>query len=294
MTAFTAIDLSRLPAPEIVEPLDYKLVLDALIADFKQRAPDITAVDLESEPIRKLLEVFAYREIILRARINDAAKGVMLAYATGSDLDHLAALFGVQRQVITPADPNAIPPIDAVLETDGRLRQRTQLALEGFSTAGPKGAYRFHALAADPAIADAAVASPSPGEVLVTVLARDGMPDATVLGKVRTRLNAEEVRPLTDQVTVIAATPITFEINASLKVYDGPDATVVLGEAHKQLDRFLAARFRIGEPIGRDGLFGALHVPGVQKVTLTEPEADVAVSNIQFAQATATSVELAS
>ena len=36
----------------------------------------------------------------MRARVNDAARAVMLASATGHDLDHLAALFSVARMKI--------------------------------------------------------------------------------------------------------------------------------------------------------------------------------------------------
>ncbi|MEL0625209.1 baseplate J/gp47 family protein, partial [Marinomonas arenicola] len=77
-----------------------------------------------------------------------------LAYATGTNLEHLSALWGVSKQ-------------DG--ESDDRLRSRTQLALEGFSTAGPFGAYVYHSLAADSRVKDVAVSSPSAGQVLVSV-----------------------------------------------------------------------------------------------------------------------------
>ena len=293
MAQFTAINLSRLPAPTIVDPLDYKRVVDQLVDDFKARAPEITAIDLESEPVRKLLEVFAYREVVLRARINDAAKGVMLAYATGADLDQLAALYGVERQVITPADPDAIPPVEAVLEADDRLRQRTQLALEGFSTAGPVGAYTFHALGTSPDVADVAIYSPEPGAVRVVVLATDGVPDNALLSNIAATLSADNVRPLTDTVEVVAAEPIPFTVAAVIEAYSGPSGQTVLAEARAALAAFLTARFRIGEPIGRDGLFGALHVPGVRKVTLNQPTGDIEVTRNQFARLVTTEVTLA-
>ena len=45
----------------------------------------------------------AYRELLIRQRVNDAARGVMLATASGTDLDNLAANFNVERLLITPA-----------------------------------------------------------------------------------------------------------------------------------------------------------------------------------------------
>ena len=130
MSGFSAIDLSLLPAPDVIETVAYAEILSALRNDLLARGPELAAaLALESEPINKLLEVCAYRETIIRARVNDAGRAVMLAYATGGDLDHLAAFFGVVRLLVTPADPTATPPVSAVYETDARLRIRTQLAL---------------------------------------------------------------------------------------------------------------------------------------------------------------------
>ncbi len=38
-------------------------------------------LELESEPVTKLLQENAYRELLLRQRINEAAQAVMVAYA---------------------------------------------------------------------------------------------------------------------------------------------------------------------------------------------------------------------
>jgi phage-related baseplate assembly protein len=66
-------------------------------------------------------------------QINAKAKALMLAYAKGSDLDHLAANRDVYRKTIIPAQPNANPPIDAVMESDEDLRRRTHLQPESMS-----------------------------------------------------------------------------------------------------------------------------------------------------------------
>ena len=85
------IDLSRIAPPEVVESLDFEAIYQEMMDEFRRIYPDWTAA-LESDPVVKLLEVAAYREMLMRARINDAARAVMLAYAGGSDLEHLAAL----------------------------------------------------------------------------------------------------------------------------------------------------------------------------------------------------------
>jgi phage-related baseplate assembly protein len=137
MSGFTAIDLAKLPSPEVVEQLDYEQILATMLDDLRARDEHFTAL-VESDPAYKILEVAAYRELVLRARINDACRAVMLAYAQGGDLENLAAFFGVQRQLVDPGNSESIPAVAPTYEDDDRLRKRVQLSLEGHSTAGPR------------------------------------------------------------------------------------------------------------------------------------------------------------
>ncbi len=56
------------------------------------------------------------------------------------------------------------------MESDDRFRMRIPLSLEGHSTAGPVGAYKFHTFSVSAAVKDVAVLSPAPGQVDVIVL----------------------------------------------------------------------------------------------------------------------------
>jgi phage-related baseplate assembly protein len=278
MTGFTAIDLSRLPVPNVIEPIDTESQIAEMKAAVLDAAPDLAGVlDLESEPAVKLIEALAYFGVLFRARVNDAAKAVMLAYATGSDLDNLAALYGVSRLTITPADPEAIPPVAAVMESDAAFRARTQLALEGFSTAGPRGAYLYHALSASGEVLDASVVSPAPGDVLVTVLSRtgNGTASAELLATVDAALNDEDVRPLCDTVGVQSATILPYTVTAELTMFEGPDTATVLDLARAAVASYAADCHRLGRAVRRSGLFAALHQAGVEHVTLTTPAADI-------------------
>ena len=290
MSGYSAIDLSLLPVPDVVETLDYEVILAAMKADLAARAPDLAAVlALESEPLVKLLEVCAYREVLIRARVNDAAQAVTLARATGTDLDNLAALFGVARLVINPGDPLAVPPVAATLESDADLRRRAQLALEGFSTAGPEGAYVFHALSADADVLDVSATSPSPGDVLVTVLSRtgSGTAPAPLLATVQAALNADDVRPLCDNVVVQSAAIVSYAITATLYFYPGPDSAVVMAAAQAAATAYAAAQHRIGRDVTISGLHAALHQPGVQRVVLTSPSAALTIGSAQASWCTA-------
>ena len=290
MSGYSAIDLSLLPVPDVVETLDYEVILAAMKADLAARAPEVAAVlALESEPLVKLLEVCAYREVLIRARVNDAAQAVTLARATGTDLDNLAALFGVARLVINPGDPLAVPPVAATLESDADLRRRAQLALEGFSTAGPEGAYVFHALSADADVLDVSATSPSPGDVLVTVLSRtgSGTAPAPLLATVQAALNADDVRPLCDNVVVQSAAIVSYAITATLYFYPGPDSAVVMAAAQAAATAYAAAQHRIGRDVTISGLHAALHQPGVQRVVLTSPSAALTIGSAQASWCTA-------
>ena len=118
--SYTAIDLSQLPAPDVVETLDFENILAAMLEDLQGRDPVFNAL-VESDPVYKVLEVAAYRETLIRQRVNDAARAVMLAYAAGPDLDHIGARFNVKRKLLSPGDPTANPPIEPVWENDQEL-----------------------------------------------------------------------------------------------------------------------------------------------------------------------------
>lgn len=283
---FTAVDLSRLPAPQVVEALSFEIILADMLADLRARDDSFTAT-VESDPAYKILEVAAYRELLLRGRINDAARAVMTAYATGADLDQLGALVGVGRLLIAPAD--ALTGAPAIYEPDTELRRRITLAPEGFSVAGPEGAYIFHALSAAADVLDASATSPEPGQVLVTILSRsgDGTAPPLLLDAVEARLSAGDVRPLTDEVIVQSATIVDFDIDASIATYTGPDPALVLAESAARLDALLLEQRRLGRDVTRSAIFAALHVPGVQNVTLTSPAADIVVDRTAVANCTA-------
>lgn len=288
MSQFTAINLAQVAPPDVIEPLDFEQILAAMLADLLDRAPELDA-QIESEPFVKLLEVCAFRELQLRARINDAARAVMLPYSTGADLDNLGALFGVERLMLSPAVPTAIPPIPAVYESDSDFRYRIQLSLEGLSTAGPEGAYIFHSLSADGQVLDASAISPTPGEVLITVLSRQGsgVPDATLLATVLAKLSDESVRPLTDYVQVQPATIAQYQVTATLYFYAGPDREVVMANARAALEAYTAGQHRLGLDVTLSGIYAALHQPGVQRVDLASPTANLVVNRQSASYCTA-------
>ncbi|MEK7890086.1 baseplate J/gp47 family protein [Burkholderia contaminans] len=283
----TPIDLSQLPSPDVVETIDYETLLAARKARFvslypaDEQAEIAATLALESEPVVKLLQENAYRELVLRQRVNDAARAVMLAYAVGTDLDHLAALFGIRRLTITPADPEH--NLAAVMESDTDLRARTQLAPQSLSVAGPEGAYVSHARNADGRVLDASAVSPAPCEVLVSVLARDGdgTADPALIAAVEAALQADDVRPLTDKVTVRGAEILRYQVRARLVFFAGPDRAVALAEANRAMKKYTESMHRLGMEVTLDGIYAAARAAGVQKVILESPAAGLPATKQQ-------------
>ncbi len=286
MPTFSAVDLSRLPVPNAVEVIDFEVLLEQWLSEFRQRNPAFTAI-VESDPAYKLAEVGAYREMLIRQRVNEGIKSILLAYAEGSMLDHLGAYFGVERRVVIEANPAL--GTASVMEADGEFRRRIQMAPEGFSVAGPAGAYISHALAADPRVLDASADSPQPGHVSVYVLSREGdgtAPD-DLLVNVANAVNHSDVRPLTDFVTVLSAAVIDYEIEAVLDIHPGPDPAVVLKAAQDEAAVYAEKSSRMARLVSRSALDRALHQEGVVDVNLISPASNIPVGVGEASRCTA-------
>lgn len=294
------VDLSKLAPPAVIEKLNYEQLLAARKEAFINLYPETerefwrARLNLESEPITKLLEENCYLQLLERDRINTAAQATMLAYATGSDLDVIAANFNVSRKIIQQANNQVTPPIPAVYEDDTALRLRAQLAFEGLSVAGPRAAYVYHGLSAHSDVADISVVSPTPAHVVVTVLSRKGQGTAAedVLTAVRNRLNDDNIRPIGDRVTVQSATIAPYQIRAKLHIYRSPEYEPIKQVAQTNLEKYTEERHRLGRDISLSGIYAALHIEGVQRVELIEPSADIALTNDKASYCTAINLEL--
>lgn len=302
MASSNTIDLSLLPAPNIIEPLDFERILETR----KARLIALTAADdreamaktlaLESEPLTLLLEENSERELILRQRVNEAARALLLAFAEGEDLEHKAAEVGVLRLTITAADESTVPPTPAVMERDDDLRDRAQLAWEGLSTAGPRGAYEFHARSAHGLIADASSISPEPCDILVSVLSRegDGTAGPILLDAVRQALNDEDIRPMGDRVTVQSSRITPYTVRAVLHLKgDGPGGAVALDAAQRACDKYVNRPRRQGVSVWRSAITAAAHVEGVERLELLAPAEDIVLDRTQAGTCTAIELRIA-
>lgn len=280
----SAIDLSSLTAPGVIEALSFEDIVAAMKADHIGRYPPeeqaavAALLDLESDPTTKLIETAAYRELLLRARYNDEAKALLLAFARSADLDHIGVTYYQEaRLIVTPGNPAAIPPVSPVYETDEDYRYRLSLKPESYSTAGPRDAYEFHALSADGRVKSVSVTSPRPGTTRIYVLSREGrgVPTQDILDNVSAALSAEDVRPESEEVVVSAGTVIDYRLDIALTLYPGAIGEVAIEAAQKSLIAYAAGKHRLNNDIVVTAVHAAGHQPGVKRVSATSLPADI-------------------
>ena len=300
-----SLNLSSLPDPEIIETVSYQTIFDSLRTEFQSRYADFSA-PVESDPVIKLLEVAAYREVILRARVNDAFKATLLAFAAAGDLDNLAAFYGLTRL----AD-----------ETDAELRDRTINRIQGSSTAGGAAWYRYQALTANSGVRDARVTSPAAGEVNIALLSKEvenleslgtassglsadmsalltfygitanatndqaasaliraaienagpeGTATPELLNAVDTICQGDTVRVITDNLTVASANVVGVDVEANVYLYPDSSATILAG-LEDSIKAAVAAEGGLGWDLSLSWLIKNIHVDGVQRVELVSP-----------------------
>ncbi len=291
-----SVDFNSLPKPNFVEVIDYESILAERKEYFISLHPDNEqelvrkTLNRESEPVTKLLQENAYREMILRNQINEKALATQLAFAKRDDLDVWGANFDVKRLVITPADDSVTPPVLAVYEADEEFRYRIQKKLDALSTAGPESAYEFHTLSADSRVSDVKCSSPAPAHALLTILQRDTANNASteeLNNIVYDYVSAEKKRPTGDRVLVQSAEIIEYEIEAVLVTRNVPETDPVLSAAQANIISYTKEPKRIGKGIFFSDLYSILKVSGVERVELISPTTELHVTNFQAAFCTA-------
>lgn len=164
----------------------------------------------------------------------------------------------------------------ADVETDERYRERIRLAPESFTCAGSAGAYRYHALKAHQDIAEAAVWTPRPGTVEVILVATGGeLPSDEMLAAVRDKLSADDVRPLTDTVTVRGPELVSYEVDVEwdLSRRDAAlSASIQVAVADAVEEYRVWQRSAAGRDINPTRLISLMQQAGARRVRVVQPE----------------------
>lgn len=174
----------------------------------------------------------------------------------------------------------------ADLEDDDSYRERIHEAPEQYSTAGPTGAYEYFTKKASALVADVAVESPAPAEVVIYPLLKGGeIPGDEVLKTIDTALNDRKIRPLTDKVTVKAPTAVAYNITLSYWIdrSNATDAASIQQAARQAVsDYVLWQQAKLGRDVNPTELYYRLRGAGVKRAAITEP-GYIAVTRSQVA-----------
>jgi phage-related baseplate assembly protein len=296
--------LRELAALDNPEKLDYEAILGECANTLQavlQRDQSTTELNIgalpESDPLRKLIEVTAYRELLARQQINESIQACRLASAQGQDLKRLAALM--------------LPPLDEPIVNEEAIRSEILNQYQVKHTAGSVEAYKHFAriAVASGLIVDINVESPSTGVVDICLLFHSKLhldnnslrPDfvgprrnnqdyenerAGYLSQVKKNLYRDDVRPIGHYVRVRQAKTKNYTVKARLGVVNQPGAEEVLATARREVWRYITERYRLGATVYRSGILSALHQASVQYILLDDlvpgaSQADVGLNGDQ-------------
>lgn len=180
----------------------------------------------------------------------------------------------------------------ADIESDDDFTRRIYNAPGGYSVAGPEKAYIYHTLAARSDIGDVLVTTPSACNIKIYVLLQDGsIPSETILNEIKEYLNAEEIRPLTDNVEVVAPLETDYSIDVDYYIDQDDSALAVSIQAavNKAVDEYKVWQRKLGRDINPSELTYRMVQAGAKRVQVRNP-AFLKLDKNQLAKLTDSSV----
>lgn len=165
--------------------------------------------------------------------------------------------------------------IGSNVENDDSFRERIHQAPEMFSCAGPDGAYKYWAKTASSLVADVEVTSPTPGSVYLITLLKDGVvPGEEMLNRVREVCNNKKIRPLTDNLTVIAPTIVKFDLNVEyfITTENQINSQLIRDKVDSAVSEYvLWQKSKLGRSINPSELIARMVNAGAKRVNVINP-----------------------
>lgn len=160
-------------------------------------------------------------------------------------------------------------------EEDAEYYYRMRESMESFSTAGPENGYIYFAKSVSTAISDIAATSPEAGVVDVRVLLKDGQEATeTILQQIEEKLNAKDVRPMTDVVTVSVPDKDIFNVDLTYYIEKNTQAssTIIAQEANAAVEKYIEWQTeKMGRDINPSKLVELMMAAGIKRVDVREP-----------------------
>jgi phage-related baseplate assembly protein len=227
--------------------------------------------NLEFDPIKINQEACTYFELMLRDRVNQAARSITLAYAIGTDLDAIASRY-----------PGGVPRIEG--ESDDRYRRRIWLSPNTLSPHGTAEAYEFWALTALPALRDVTamrhVAHDYYPTILITCLMAPpeapGPSDENLI-RIRSYIQSLSRMGLTDVISVNKPKIKDINYNVMVWLYPGTVQDQCLAKIEANLANLVAEQYWLGHDHSLMAINACCAMSGVHHIEILEPKTDVMV-----------------
>ena len=148
-------------------------------------------------------------------------------------------------------------------------------SMDAYSCAGARGAYIYWAMQVSTEIADVIANSPTPGIVKVYVLMKGGtLAGEEIKGKVLAACSADEVRPLTDWVSVEDAEIVPYDIDLTYYVHQhaSQSGAAIAAAVQRAVEEYIAWQSaKLGRDINPSKLTSLLMQTGIKRVDIRSP-----------------------
>lgn len=163
----------------------------------------------------------------------------------------------------------------ADIEDDDTLKDRIYIAPSKYSVAGPEESYRYWVKTYNSNISDVLIYSDDPADVVIEFIMNDGeLPSESMLLGVQKFLSDEQIRPLTDRVTVKAPETVEYKVNVKYFVNqsDLKKADTIKTAVNAAVDDYIQwQRSKIGRDINPSQLIQQMVSAGAKRVEVALP-----------------------
>jgi phage-related baseplate assembly protein len=296
------LDISRLPSPEALLTLSFKTSFEEakarLVEVFTANNVPFNVEKQETDSGVLILRVNNWRELLTVAAINRVYRQTLIAHATGSSLDHIAATLHFLRR------------LDG--ELDDRFRARIQLEAENKS-GGRLAGYKADCLAASIDVTNVGAwfdatdplrptlrlalmgpidgewteaAANDPSTLILQWNGATGAASSALVGIVQTYIDREDIKQATDIVEVSAISLREAIIDVTLHHLRGPDPALLRRSAADALVKMRESRRQPGRDLPSEAIIAAASVGGVERAVPESPEGGMTAAKGELIHAT--------
>ena len=253
--------------PKVVEEYSFKRILDEMLHDFTKRYKEHHenfSYPLVSDPIYHIFATAAYREGLLRQRINEAAREGLLNFTTALD------------------DLLSIKRIDG--ESYDDYKNRIKGELRAIPSGGSRAHYKNAALLYNKNIKDIYIKRGESGAVEVYLLEKNetGEPSANLLASTLEILSKDDIKMLTDTIEVYPGEAVRVGVQADIVfIPSAPSDSIDMLKVYFT-DEFYKNQ-KLGEDITSSWIISVLQsFDPVKSVRLKVPLMDVSLLPHEF------------